>query len=172
MSWIQTRIFRFPPDLFVKAGWQLANCHVLAGWMENSDGTSFYTPFTPILYQGQRDVNHVFLNKALFDVFNVIICGPSALDREPGVRSGTMTMDVIWELTEVTPGATAAATTFTVNDAFAMLEEDEEVGPIDQHDILSPNHLPTHDNAASPADPLTTSIPSNTYPTRKQQAPI
>ncbi|KAF8523995.1 hypothetical protein JB92DRAFT_2827153 [Gautieria morchelliformis] len=204
-----SRIFGFPPNLFVKADWRLANCHVLAGWMENSDGTSFYTPFTPILYQdGQCDVNHVFLNKALFDVFNVIIRGPSALDHEPGVRSGSMTMDVIWELTEVTPGAIAAAATFArfalshdgafqcqgaatkinyegdfniylrylvsgceenkrsvkrilriwndyffpatstfdtmvaapvqaVNDAFAMLEEDEEVGPIDQHDANS-----------------------------------
>ncbi|KAF8514402.1 hypothetical protein JB92DRAFT_3115680 [Gautieria morchelliformis] len=168
-----SRIFGFPPNLFVKADWQLANCRVLAGWMENSDGTSFYTPLAPIIYQdGQRDVNHVFLNKALFDASNVIIHGPSALDREPGVRSGTMTMDVIWELTEVTPGAIAAAATFAVNDAFAMLEEDEEVGPINQHDILSPNHLPTHDNAAIPADLLTTSIPSDTYPTRKQRAPI
>ncbi|KAF8511234.1 hypothetical protein JB92DRAFT_2831264 [Gautieria morchelliformis] len=211
----------FPPNLFVKADWQLANCRVLAGWMENSDGTLFYMPFTPILYQdGQCDVNNVFLDEALFDVFNVIIRSPSALDCELGVRSGTMTMDVTWELPEVTPGAIAAAATFgdfniylrylssgheenkpsvkwilkiwnnyfipatsnldtivaasvqAVNDAFAVLEEDEEVGPTDQHDIISPNHLPTHDNAAIPDAPPTTSIPSDTHTTRKWQVPI
>ncbi|KAF8592210.1 hypothetical protein K439DRAFT_1277011, partial [Ramaria rubella] len=64
-------------------------------------------------YEGHPDINKAFLNQPLFDIFNVIIRGPSALDHEPGSKSvGAVTMDIIWDLKEVTLGAIAASAIF------------------------------------------------------------
>ncbi|KAF8577040.1 hypothetical protein K439DRAFT_1622387 [Ramaria rubella] len=113
---IGPRIFGYPPESFVKPNWHYDNCRTLVGWKENADGTAFYTPFAPIFYcdnEGRPDINKAFLNHPLFDIFNVIIRGPGALDCEPGSKSvGAVTMDIIWDLKEVTPGAIAASGIF------------------------------------------------------------
>ncbi|KAF8584717.1 hypothetical protein K439DRAFT_1616518 [Ramaria rubella] len=95
---LRPRIFSYPPKSFIKL-----NCHTLVGWKENADGTTFYTPFVSILYrnyEGHPDINKAFLNQPLFNIFNVIICSPGALDCDPGSKS------------EVMPGAISASTIF------------------------------------------------------------
>jgi len=47
-----------------------------------------------------------------YQVFSVIIRGPSSLDHKPGSKSSNATMDTIWGLTEVTPSAIAASAIF------------------------------------------------------------
>ncbi|KAF8585348.1 hypothetical protein K439DRAFT_1615994 [Ramaria rubella] len=102
---LRSRIFGYSPDNFVKPRWRYDNCRHLVGRKENADGTVFYMPFSPILYP--------FLNQSLFDIFNVIIHGPTSLDHNPSLKSGgPVTMDIIWDLKEVTPGAIAASAIF------------------------------------------------------------
>ncbi|KAF8581180.1 hypothetical protein K439DRAFT_1619249 [Ramaria rubella] len=97
--------------------WCYENCRELIGWQAGTNGPVFYLLLAPILYcnyKGRHDVKKVFLNQSLFDIFNVIIRGPGALNWEPGAKSmkGAVTNDIIWELKEVTPGAIAASTVF------------------------------------------------------------
>ncbi|KAF8581735.1 hypothetical protein K439DRAFT_1618789 [Ramaria rubella] len=95
--------------------WIPARRRTLIGWKQDADGQVYYTLFAPILYRDYKDrpdIHNILLNQALFDVFSVIICGPSALDRKPDAKCSAITMDIIWQLTEITPGAIAGAAIF------------------------------------------------------------
>ncbi|KAF8580157.1 hypothetical protein K439DRAFT_1620015 [Ramaria rubella] len=92
--------------------WCYENCCVRIGWTQNVDDTMFYNLFAPILYRnfiGGPQVGNLFLNQVLLNVFLVIIWGLGTLDCDPGIRSGSKTMDQIWGLTEITPEAIAAS---------------------------------------------------------------
>ncbi|KAF8586451.1 hypothetical protein K439DRAFT_1615141 [Ramaria rubella] len=106
------RLFDCPIESFANAAWRYENCCVRIGWTQNVNDTTFYNPFAPILYHnfiGGPQVGDLFLNQVLLNVFLVIIRGPGTLHRDPGIRSGSRTMDQIWGLTEITPGAIAAS---------------------------------------------------------------
>ncbi|KAF8576360.1 hypothetical protein K439DRAFT_1367411 [Ramaria rubella] len=114
---VSPRIFNCQLDQFSQPEWRYENCRELIGWQAGVNGPAFYSPLAPILYrdyEGRHDVKKVFLNQSLFDIFNVIIYGPGALNQEPGAKStkGAVTNDIIWELKEVTPGAIAASAVF------------------------------------------------------------
>ncbi|KAF8531966.1 hypothetical protein JB92DRAFT_3104337 [Gautieria morchelliformis] len=82
-------------------------------WTQSDDGTTHYAPFCPILYHeyaGHQNINTIFLHQSLLDIFLVIIRGPGALDCTGNVKKGgCATMDAIWGLTEITPGAIATS---------------------------------------------------------------
>ncbi|KAF8578563.1 hypothetical protein K439DRAFT_1621235 [Ramaria rubella] len=114
-NFIYPIIFNYSAQLFVQLDWRFANCQVLIGWTEGPGSQAYYNPFAPILYcdyQGHQDINNIFLNPRLFDIFNVIIHGPGTLDHKPG-KSGLVTMDTLWDLTEVTPGAIVASAIYS-----------------------------------------------------------
>ena len=54
-------------------------------------------------------------------IFSIIICGPGSLDREPGIKGGSATMDIIWGLTVVTPGAIAASAIYVSGFSLILL---------------------------------------------------
>ncbi|KAF8516870.1 hypothetical protein JB92DRAFT_2544554, partial [Gautieria morchelliformis] len=112
-SQLGPRIFNFPPEQFASPEWRYKHCHKLVGWTQSDDGTAHYAPFCPILYHeyaGHQDINTIFLHQSLLDIFLVIIRGPGALDRTCNVKKGgRATMDAIWGLTEITPGAIATS---------------------------------------------------------------
>ncbi|KAF8584947.1 hypothetical protein K439DRAFT_1616299 [Ramaria rubella] len=114
---IGPRIFNCQPDQFSRPEWRYENCQELIGWQAGVNGPVFYSLLAPILYrnyEGRHDMKKVFLNQSLFNIFNVIIHGPGALNREPGAKStkGVVMNNIIWELKEVMPGAIAASAVF------------------------------------------------------------
>ncbi|KAF8576542.1 hypothetical protein K439DRAFT_1622783 [Ramaria rubella] len=114
---LSPRIFGYLHNSFIDAAWCYENSHTLIDWKQDADGQAYYTPFAPILYRDYKDrpnIHNIFLNQALFDVFSVIIRGPSTLNRnrKPSAKCSTITMDIIWQLTEITPGAIAGAAIF------------------------------------------------------------
>ncbi|KAF8582963.1 hypothetical protein K439DRAFT_1617877 [Ramaria rubella] len=117
------RLFDCPIESFANAAWCYENCRVRIGWTQNVDDTMFYNLFAPILYRnfiGSPQVGNLFLNQVLLNVFLVIIWGLGTLDRDPGIRSGSKTVDQIWGLMEITPGAIAASAILV---RFALSEE-------------------------------------------------
>ncbi|KAF8578863.1 hypothetical protein K439DRAFT_1261283, partial [Ramaria rubella] len=109
---LRARLFDCPIESFASAAWRYGNCHVRIGWTQNVNDTMFYNLFAPILYHnfiGGPQVGDLFLNHVLLNVFLVIIRGPGALDCDPGIRSGSKTVDQLWGLMEITPGAIAAS---------------------------------------------------------------
>ncbi|KAF8590572.1 hypothetical protein K439DRAFT_1611956 [Ramaria rubella] len=116
-------MFKAGMDAQLNHTWHHQNCHVHIGWTQNTDDTTYYNPFVPILYCnfiGGPQVGNLFLNQVLLNVFLVIIWGPGALDHDLSIRSGSKTMDQIWGLMEITPGAIAASTILV---CFALSED-------------------------------------------------
>ncbi|KAF8517223.1 hypothetical protein JB92DRAFT_2829077 [Gautieria morchelliformis] len=109
------QIFHLAFDLDLALGFLISplNSSPAPRWTQSDDGTAHYVPFCPILYHeyaGHQDINTIFLHQSLLDIFLVIIRGPGALDHTRNVKKGgRATMDAIWGLTEITPGAIATS---------------------------------------------------------------
>ncbi|KAF8501307.1 hypothetical protein BU17DRAFT_102250 [Hysterangium stoloniferum] len=92
---------------FVKPEWHETNFRELIGWVHTGNGNVYYEPFAPILhhdYCGEVDINKLFLNLVLIQVYKSIVCGPSSLD-QPNSLKGFK--ECKWDVSEITPGAIA-----------------------------------------------------------------
>ncbi|KAF8524065.1 hypothetical protein BU17DRAFT_10251, partial [Hysterangium stoloniferum] len=93
---------------FVNHNWCEKDYREFIGWVEGDNGESYYEPFAPILhhnYCSKIDINKLFLNPVLIQVYKAIICGPGSLEQPNNVRG---LKESKWGISEITPGAIAA----------------------------------------------------------------
>ncbi|KAF8523302.1 hypothetical protein BU17DRAFT_85998 [Hysterangium stoloniferum] len=92
---------------FANHNWREKNYREFIGWVEGDNGKSYYEPFAPILhhnYCGKIDINKLFLNLVLIQVYKAIIHGPGSLDQPNNVWE---LKESKWGISEITPGAIA-----------------------------------------------------------------
>ncbi|KAF8574638.1 hypothetical protein K439DRAFT_1371888, partial [Ramaria rubella] len=94
----------------------------LIGWTADANGSGRYKALAPILYkdyQGWHDKSTIFLNLILFWMYSALVCGPSSVKGQ-SITSSRSTLEEVWGVDAITPGAIAAAAIFA---HFALLAD-------------------------------------------------
>ncbi|KAF8579159.1 hypothetical protein K439DRAFT_1620718 [Ramaria rubella] len=94
----------------------------LIGWTADANRSGRYKVLAPILYkdyQGRHNKSTIFLNSILFWTYSALVCGPSSV-KGRSITSSHSTLEEVWGVDAITPGAIAAAAIFA---CFALLAD-------------------------------------------------
>ncbi|KAJ7443031.1 hypothetical protein B0H11DRAFT_2345537 [Mycena galericulata] len=79
--------------------------HALLRYRDDAPGTKC-NRYPPVLYpNGKKSPSRIFMNEALPEMLRCLLYGPASLEDNATHKPASSTLGMLWQLTEVTPGA-------------------------------------------------------------------